>query len=431
MRTSPKSENDPQHAGSAPQASKQRPRMIAFVAAVFVHGLPETSRIWDALRRIVERESIAPSLPGFGAARPAGFTATKDAYAEWLAKASGGIEEPIDLVGHDMGALITLRVATAFDVPLRSYAVDVAPLFHPRFEWSERVHRLQTPGIGEQLLKSMREAAPEDPDSTAARLASAGVPIGEAKAIGAAHDETMGQSILDFYRSAVPNVAADWWKDVKAPTPSQGLILLPPDPPEWEAMSFEVADRLGAQTARLDDLNHCWMAEAPERWRRSCSASGPHSRSGSGLEQAWWSALRDRVGDDPPKRRDMAGEPAPPEGCQSRAHPAASLAQRSLDRHVAGFLERRQLLGQRRVGQRELVTDERELRPVGRGQERHDRQPRGRVDELVEPGSVRHPAAVRRIALPRIAAIRRGPPSRIATATSTLAIVAGCPAPSA
>jgi hypothetical protein len=29
-------------------------------------------------------------------------------------------------------------------------------------------------------------------------------------------------------------------------------------------MSFEVADRLGAQTARLDDLNHCWMAEAPE-----------------------------------------------------------------------------------------------------------------------------------------------------------------------
>jgi hypothetical protein len=29
-------------------------------------------------------------------------------------------------------------------------------------------------------------------------------------------------------------------------------------------MSLEVAQRLGAQTARLDDLNHCWMAEAPE-----------------------------------------------------------------------------------------------------------------------------------------------------------------------
>jgi hypothetical protein len=29
-------------------------------------------------------------------------------------------------------------------------------------------------------------------------------------------------------------------------------------------MSFEVAQRLRAQTARLDDLNQCWMAEAPE-----------------------------------------------------------------------------------------------------------------------------------------------------------------------
>jgi pimeloyl-ACP methyl ester carboxylesterase len=234
------------------------------VAAVFVHGLPETSRIWDALRRIVDGESVALSLPGFGAARPAAFRATKDAYAEWLAEALSGIDPPIDLVGHDVGALITLRVATAFDVPLRSYAVDVAPIFHPRFEWPERVHRLQTPGIGEQLLKAMRDAAPEDPDSTAARLASAGVPIDEAKAIGAAHDETMSQSVLDFYRSAIPNVAADWWKDVRSPTSSQGLILLPPDPPELEEMSFEVAQRLGTQTARLDDLNHCWMAEAPE-----------------------------------------------------------------------------------------------------------------------------------------------------------------------
>ena len=41
-------------------------------------------------------------------------------------------------------------------------------------------------------------------------------------------------------------------------------MLVLPDPPEIEAMSLEVAERLGAETARLDDLNHCWMAEAPE-----------------------------------------------------------------------------------------------------------------------------------------------------------------------
>ena len=232
--------------------------------AVFVHGLPETSRIWDSLRRTLDRDSIALALPGFGTDRPAGFTATKDAYAEWLADQLRGMEEPVDLVGHDVGALITLRVATAFDVRLRSFVVDVAPIFHPSFVWSERVHKLQTPGVGEDLLKGMREANPEDPDSTAARLANAGVPIEEARAMGAAHDETMSRSILDFYRSAVPNVGADWWKDIEGPSRSRGLVLLLPDPPEEERMSLEVAQRLGAQRARLDDLEHCWMAEAPE-----------------------------------------------------------------------------------------------------------------------------------------------------------------------
>jgi hypothetical protein len=74
----------------------------------------------------------------------------------------------------------------------------------------------------------------------------------------------MSRSILDFYRSAVPNVAADWWKDVTGPTRSRGLVLLLPDPPEAEAMALEVAERLGAETAGLEDLDHCWMAEAPD-----------------------------------------------------------------------------------------------------------------------------------------------------------------------
>jgi hypothetical protein len=74
----------------------------------------------------------------------------------------------------------------------------------------------------------------------------------------------MSQSILDFYRSAVPNVASGWWEDIKHQPHSRGLVLLMPDPPEVEAMSLEVAERLGAETVRLNALNHCWMAEAPE-----------------------------------------------------------------------------------------------------------------------------------------------------------------------
>jgi pimeloyl-ACP methyl ester carboxylesterase len=235
------------------------------MTAVFVHGFPETSIIWDSLRKELDRDSLALVLPGFATPRPPAFTATKDAYAEWLADGLRGVDAPIDLVGHDVGALLSLRVATGFEVPLRSFVVDVAPIFHPEFTWPERVQRLQTPGVGEDLLKCTRDADPEDPDSTVARLVGAGVPVGEAQVIAAAHDETMSRSMLDFYRSAVPNVAFDWWKDVNGPTLSKGLVLLLPDPPEEEEMSLEIAGRVGAETTRLDGLEHCWMAQAPER----------------------------------------------------------------------------------------------------------------------------------------------------------------------
>jgi hypothetical protein len=60
------------------------------------------------------------------------------------------------------------------------------------------------------------------------------------------------------------------------PTRSRGLVLLLPGPPDQEAMSLAVADRLGAETARLD-LTHCWMAEAPE--------------SAASTLQAFWSSV--------------------------------------------------------------------------------------------------------------------------------------------
>jgi pimeloyl-ACP methyl ester carboxylesterase len=234
------------------------------MAVVFVHGIPETSEIWSPLRGVLDRDSIAVALPGFGTARPEGFSGTKDAYAEWLANVLKGVESPVDLVGHDVGALLTLRVASAADVPLRSWIVDVANIFHPRFVWPERVHNLQIPGVGEEMLKVSREADPDDPRSTASRLVGGGVPRDLARVIGGAHDQVMSRSILDFYRSAVPNVSAGWWGDITGPAPSRGLVLLLPDPPEHEAMSIRVAERLGAETVRLDDLDHCWMAQAPD-----------------------------------------------------------------------------------------------------------------------------------------------------------------------
>jgi pimeloyl-ACP methyl ester carboxylesterase len=227
------------------------------MTVALVHGFPETSGVWRPLQEKLGRESVALSLPGLGVPRPPGFTGAKDAYADALAEALMSLDAPVDVVGHDMGALLTLRLVSSFELPLRSWAVDVANIFHPNFRWPDRVHRLQTPGVGEDLIRTERAA-------TKAHLIASGVPEGLAAEMATAHDETMSQSILDFYRSANPNVAADWWINI-APTKAPGLVLLLPDPPYVEEMSLEVASQLGAATARLAGLNHAWMAEAPER----------------------------------------------------------------------------------------------------------------------------------------------------------------------
>src|SRR6266508_3255034 len=170
------------------------------MTTVFVHGMPETEQIWDPLRAVLDRDARALALPGFGTPRPAGFTATKDAYAQWLGDALGELVAPIDVVGHDLGALLTMRAASRFDLSLRSWAVDVANIFHPDFVWPDRVQQLQTPGMGEAMIKNAEEADVNDPASTPARLEGHGVPPDLARMIGARHDDVMSKCILDFYR---------------------------------------------------------------------------------------------------------------------------------------------------------------------------------------------------------------------------------------
>jgi pimeloyl-ACP methyl ester carboxylesterase len=83
------------HRSRGNQASRAR---LATMTIVFVHGMPETSEIWSPLRGILDRDSVTVALPGFGAPRPEGFTATKDAYADWLGETLARIDEPVDVV---------------------------------------------------------------------------------------------------------------------------------------------------------------------------------------------------------------------------------------------------------------------------------------------------------------------------------------------
>lgn len=228
---------------------------------VFLHGVPETSALWDKVRSRLEGTSVALALPGFGCTRPDGFGATKDDYVAWVVGEIEGIGEPVDLVGHDWGAGITFRVATAHGELLRSWAADVANVAHPDYVWHDFARIWQTPGEGEQFFADQL-AAPLD--ARASIFEMWGVSHEDAVALAEVADETMASCILDLYRSALPNPYHDW-NDAFGPTAAPGLVIHPTEDPFGdEEKSLQVAEMLGARHATLEGAGHWWPLQAPD-----------------------------------------------------------------------------------------------------------------------------------------------------------------------
>jgi pimeloyl-ACP methyl ester carboxylesterase len=82
---------------------------------VLVHGVPETSAVWDLLVdelvALGHHKPLRLSPPGFGAPVPDGWAATFDSYTAWLVGELEKIGHPVDLVGHDFGGGYAMRVA--------------------------------------------------------------------------------------------------------------------------------------------------------------------------------------------------------------------------------------------------------------------------------------------------------------------------------
>jgi pimeloyl-ACP methyl ester carboxylesterase len=250
------------------------------VVAVFVHGVPETPRVWDDLRAQLTVPSIALRLPGFGGPWPRDFTVDKDSYADWLAGELAKLDGPIDLVGHDWGALLTLRIATTARVPLRSWAVDVASVYHPDYVWHPFAAAMVLPGVGEQTLAARRGADPEDAAGPVARQIGQGVPREVAVEMAAQLDEVMSRSILGLYRSAAPNLSVHW--TAEGPTPSPGLVIIPTaDKFDDEPHARQMAQRLRARVAVFEGRTHWWMFDPSGTVARTLEDFWRFARSGA------------------------------------------------------------------------------------------------------------------------------------------------------
>ena len=171
--------------------------------AVFVHGVPDTSHVWEPLRKHLSRKDvIALSLPGFGTVPPEGFTATKEEYVHWIIMQLEAIGEPVDLVGHDWGCVLVARVVSLRPDLIRSWAAGDGPVSGD-YEWHPLAKIWQMPGEGEKFMSELT------PAGLANTMMHAGVPNHLAGEAAARVDDTMKQCILRLYRSAI-DVGREW-----------------------------------------------------------------------------------------------------------------------------------------------------------------------------------------------------------------------------
>lgn len=223
--------------------------------AYLVHGVPDAPAIWEPVRRhLARRDVVTPTLPGFGTPLPPGFGATCDEYAAWLIADIATLGEPVDLVGHDWGALLALRVASLRPDLVRTLTSGSGPL-DVEYRWHDTAVAWQTPELGEQMMTMFGgEIAIEG-------LVAAGLARAYATEAMARVDERMKDAILRLYRSAI-NVSARWSPDldtIRCPA----LIVWPIDDPFVERrFGRRLADRIHADLLEVDG-GHWWPATHP------------------------------------------------------------------------------------------------------------------------------------------------------------------------
>jgi pimeloyl-ACP methyl ester carboxylesterase len=227
----------------------------------FVHGVPETAALWRAVQERIDRPSVALALPGFGVPRPQGFGATRDEYVEWLVGELDALGGPVDLVGHDWGAILTYRVASAYPHRLRSWVADCGNTAHPGYRWHPFAEAWQQPEGGEALMEAQRATPLED--RVQALVGAMGLAEDDARELAVGEDLTMDACILDLYRSAVPNPHHLWGPWSRSAVP--GLVVHPEDDPfSDEALAREVADLFGAHFEVLPGAGHFWPYQTPD-----------------------------------------------------------------------------------------------------------------------------------------------------------------------
>jgi pimeloyl-ACP methyl ester carboxylesterase len=224
--------------------------------AFLVHGVPDTHHLWDGVRKHLARtDVIASDMPGFGRDAPSGFDSSKEAYVDWLIAEVENVGEPVDIVGHDWGALLVERLVAVRPDLVRSWAAGAGAI-DETYVWHPIAQMWQTPGVGENVMQGMTT------DAIVPAFVNDGMPEAVAKEIAARIDERMKAAILPLYRSAT-NVGKEWGPALDGVT-KPGLVICG-EKDQYMSTDFHrrLAKRTGAELMTLPG-GHWWTVEFPK-----------------------------------------------------------------------------------------------------------------------------------------------------------------------
>lgn len=234
------------------------------IAKLFLHGVPDSPSIWRPLLgalNLGDTPVAVPALPGFTGPLPAGFAATKEGYADWAVGQVAALvaaHGPIDIVGHDWGALIAQRVAMLRPDLIRSWAISNA-VIDPDYRGHRLARIWNTPLLGEIFMALSKG------DRLADGLVAQGMPADIAREEAAQWaNRDKRRAILKLYRSAKGlSFAHDWARDIPRLPASGALIWGAGDP----YVELPVAQRFAANTGFpltvIEGAGHWAIAERP------------------------------------------------------------------------------------------------------------------------------------------------------------------------
>ncbi len=123
--------------------------------ALFAHGYPESSFMWEAALAAVSRAgwwALAPDLPGYGDSEP-DPPATWERHIDVLERFARELElGPVALVTHDWGVAIGLRWACDHPGAANALVISDGGFFADR-RWHDLANVMRTPGEGEKLIR--------------------------------------------------------------------------------------------------------------------------------------------------------------------------------------------------------------------------------------------------------------------------------------